>query len=184
MNAVPLFSNVFFFQAEVGIRAYKVTGVQTCALPISSRRGRCYPLGDERAFVPPRGPGRSPRAQRGRTRLPDDIQCAARPDARGAEGPRARSPVLRLQGDAGPPFPRPALRLSGPPRRPRSQRARGGLLVRSHHGRSEETRLNSSHLVISYAVFCLKKKKKNGIVFYYNKQKKTHTKLYKQRLFI
>src|SRR5688500_19974154 len=25
----------FFFQAEVGIRAYKVTGVQTCALPIS-----------------------------------------------------------------------------------------------------------------------------------------------------
>src|SRR2546426_2636502 len=27
-------------------------------------------------------------------------------------------------------------------------------------GRSEEQRLNSSHLVISYAVFCLKKKKK------------------------
>src|SRR5688500_12573128 len=26
--------NVFFFQAEVGIRSYKVTGVQTCALPI------------------------------------------------------------------------------------------------------------------------------------------------------
>src|SRR6266446_6970090 len=25
----------FFFQAEDGIRAYKVTGVQTCALPIS-----------------------------------------------------------------------------------------------------------------------------------------------------
>src|SRR5436309_8473489 len=28
-------------------------------------------------------------------------------------------------------------------------------------GRSEETRLNSSHVKISYAVFCLKKKKKN-----------------------
>src|SRR2546426_12676044 len=28
----------FFFQAEDGIRDYKVTGVQTCALPIS----RCY----------------------------------------------------------------------------------------------------------------------------------------------
>src|SRR5205807_7310637 len=27
---------VFFFQAEDGIRGYKVTGVQTCALPISS----------------------------------------------------------------------------------------------------------------------------------------------------
>ena len=26
---------VFFFQAEDGIRDYKVTGVQTCALPIS-----------------------------------------------------------------------------------------------------------------------------------------------------
>src|SRR2546426_8407801 len=28
----------FFFQAEDGIRDYKVTGVQTCALPISRRR--------------------------------------------------------------------------------------------------------------------------------------------------
>src|SRR2546426_9336105 len=39
---------VFFFQAEDGIRDYKVTGVQTCALPISVRS----PL--ERA-VPHRG---------------------------------------------------------------------------------------------------------------------------------
>src|SRR5256885_4816151 len=29
----------FFFQAEDGIRDYKVTGVQTCALPISRREG-------------------------------------------------------------------------------------------------------------------------------------------------
>src|SRR3989454_6436137 len=29
----------FFFQAEDGIRDYKVTGVQTCALPISMRGG-------------------------------------------------------------------------------------------------------------------------------------------------
>src|SRR5256885_11921070 len=29
---------VFFFQAEDGIRDYKVTGVQTCALPICQRR--------------------------------------------------------------------------------------------------------------------------------------------------
>src|SRR5256885_16099510 len=29
-----------FFQAEAGIRDYKVTGVQTCALPIFSRRYR------------------------------------------------------------------------------------------------------------------------------------------------
>src|SRR5205807_7041497 len=30
----------FFFQAEDGIRDYKVTGVQTCALPISKMLGR------------------------------------------------------------------------------------------------------------------------------------------------
>src|SRR5256885_3406673 len=30
----------FFFQAEDGIRDYKVTGVQTCALPISAREMR------------------------------------------------------------------------------------------------------------------------------------------------
>src|SRR5688500_20073787 len=30
----------FFFQAEDGIRDYKVTGVQTCALPISRRSER------------------------------------------------------------------------------------------------------------------------------------------------
>src|SRR5256885_12939052 len=29
--------SVFFFQAEDGIRDYKVTGVQTCALPICAR---------------------------------------------------------------------------------------------------------------------------------------------------
>src|SRR5256885_2039074 len=37
----------FFFQAEDGIRDYKVTGVQTCALPISRQRiERHAPLGD------------------------------------------------------------------------------------------------------------------------------------------
>src|SRR2546426_9228386 len=44
---------------------------------------------------------------------------------------------------------------------------------RGHEGRTikvrdrKSTRLNSSHLVISYAVFCLKKKKKNGTDFTY-----------------
>ena len=32
---MSLFVDFFFFQAEDGIRDYKVTGVQTCALPIS-----------------------------------------------------------------------------------------------------------------------------------------------------
>src|SRR5256885_338807 len=35
MPAFLAFGAVFFFQAEDGIRDYKVTGVQTCALPIS-----------------------------------------------------------------------------------------------------------------------------------------------------
>ena len=33
------FSDFFFFQAEDGIRDRDVTGVQTCALPISARKG-------------------------------------------------------------------------------------------------------------------------------------------------
>src|SRR6266446_6625312 len=40
----------------------------------------------------------------------------------------------------------------------------------------KSTRLNSSHLVISYAVFCLKKKKKNESIFRTTKQKKEKSK--------
>src|SRR2546426_12540858 len=52
----------FFFQAEDGIRDYKVTGVQTCALPIS--------FGVDRAFFSEAPNARS----RGRAdwRIPDD----------------------------------------------------------------------------------------------------------------
>src|SRR5256885_10884070 len=35
---------LFFFQAEDGIRDYKVTGVQTCALPISLPLERAYTI--------------------------------------------------------------------------------------------------------------------------------------------
>src|SRR2546426_7508062 len=45
--------------------------------------------------------------------------------------------------------------------RPRSAR-RGARGRRAAHGDRKSTRLNSSHLVISYAVFCLKKKKKHS----------------------
>src|SRR6266850_6305761 len=41
----------FFFQAEDGIRDYKVTGVQTCALPISLTAR--YLRGELRIAVPP-----------------------------------------------------------------------------------------------------------------------------------
>src|SRR5256885_3543647 len=41
MLIVVLFVRLFFFfQAEDGIRDYKVTGVQTCALPISNCTGK------------------------------------------------------------------------------------------------------------------------------------------------
>src|SRR5256885_10584812 len=80
-----VYSAFFFFQAEDGIRDYKVTGVQTCALPISMR-------GEQ------------------------DEQLS---------------------------------------------RLRVGQLRRWSVRDRKSTRLNSSHLVISYAVFCLKKKNKN-----------------------
>src|SRR6266496_5419956 len=38
----------------------------------------------------------------------------------------------------------------------------------------KSTRLNSSHVEISYAVFCLKKKRKKNIIFSYEKKKKNH----------
>src|SRR5256885_7091678 len=46
----------FFFQAEDGIRDYKVTGVQTCALPISVlAAGAAEGGGPQRSARPPRG---------------------------------------------------------------------------------------------------------------------------------
>src|SRR5256885_7466853 len=44
-SALSWFCFFFFFQAEDGIRDYKVTGVQTCALPISQCGGVVLPGG-------------------------------------------------------------------------------------------------------------------------------------------
>src|SRR2546426_3009107 len=85
----------FFFQAEDGIRDYKVTGVQTCALPISN------------------GSHSEPTSRR----LHSNSNLAMKNLRQFWTNPGA--------------------------------------------GDRKSTRLNSSHLVISYAVFCLKKKKKN-----------------------
>src|SRR2546426_7609708 len=97
----------FFFQAEDGIRDYKVTGVQTCALPISTSVARVAP---------------------GRAGCGHGV------------GQRLRPRLLPTAGRASD-----------------AAQRRGGA-VRSGRDR-KSTRLNSSHLVISYAVFCLKKKK-------------------------
>src|SRR5256885_8900551 len=56
----------------------------------------------------------------------------------------------------------------GPPARGQGKVAQDGVIVRGPRVLGDlaldrkSTRLNSSHLVISYAVFCLKKKKKNN----------------------
>src|SRR5256885_13182664 len=58
-----------------------------------------------------------------------------------------------------------------PVRRQPARRARGGhgasgrpTSGSAQHGDRKSTRLNSSHLVISYAVFCLKKKKTSDLL--------------------
>src|SRR5256885_5906273 len=83
---------VFFFQAEDGIRDYKVTGVQTCALPI------CPPV--TRSFATPASSCRL-----GRTDCTIPIRLCSRPkpcssncwlecSASSAVGPRDRKSVV------------------------------------------------------------------------------------------
>src|SRR6266850_5899282 len=62
---------------------------------------------------------------------------------------------------------------------PRARPAAGGARCTPRDRKS--TRLNSSHLVISYAVFCLKKKKKTE-TSYENKQKKKKKQIIKTLL--
>src|SRR5258707_9780573 len=50
----------FFFQAEDGIRDIGVTGVQTCALPISTARESLLPNSPETSWTPPRAMLRQP----------------------------------------------------------------------------------------------------------------------------
>src|SRR5438876_5893912 len=89
----------FFFQAEDGIRDGRVTGVQTCALPIS------------RSEAPP---------QR------DELNGRA----------KANAPMTPAMAPTAEPSYEPTPYVD-----------------------RKSTRLNSSHPSISYAVFCLKKKK-------------------------
>src|SRR5262249_59762941 len=73
----------FFFQAEDGIRDWSVTGVQTCALPISDAAGR---------VVQPNGPGVSPSRRR------PAASAARRSAARsGTAAGCARSAARRIQ---------------------------------------------------------------------------------------
>src|SRR6266487_6009163 len=58
----------FFFQAEDGIRDGRVTGVQTCALPISTRRSRPRASRLWRRSVGSARPFRAPRSRRSSSR--------------------------------------------------------------------------------------------------------------------
>src|SRR5438105_11429375 len=104
---------VFFFQAEDGIRDPLVTGVQTCALPISTPTAR-----------------------------PRRASCRSRCGTSAADSSRASARVRWSPGS--PSIPGRSTRTSTEPT----------------IGDRKSTRLNSSHEWISYAVFCLKKKKK------------------------
>src|SRR5690625_6012020 len=102
---------VFFFQAEDGIRDGHVTGVQTCALPIS---GLLHTASDlEEMSV--------------------RVESGASPWAQGYER-------LAANGHAGADW----------QARPLQNVVRGGD--------RKSTRLNSSHVASSYAVFCWKTK--------------------------
>src|SRR2546426_731443 len=59
----------FFFQAEDGIRDYKVTGVQTCALPISAQGPAAADGGSDRGDGRLRGGGARANRDRKSTRL-------------------------------------------------------------------------------------------------------------------
>src|SRR5256885_12715587 len=96
----------FFFQAEDGIRDYKVTGVQTCALPISD-------------LAVPRSDGR---AGRGRRDPPDDARRRARRGTERRARVLAHGPIPR-DGGLGPAARRPRP-TRAPPARPPAPAAR------------------------------------------------------------
>src|SRR5699024_12663702 len=71
---------------------------------------------------------------------------------------RSSDLALRRAGGAGRPR-RPGRARGGARHRARRSRARSRRGRRSRCGDRKSTRLNSSHVSISYAVFCLKKKR-------------------------
>src|SRR5260221_546415 len=162
-------------QAEDGIRDHCVTGVQTCALPIRSEE-HTSELQSHSDLVCRLLLGLSPKAYRA---SPARVQDAppgqrGRPSpaesaAQGAEPAAARlahSPFQPLLRDHA----RYAQALALVPKR--SAHADNGGASPQHYylpvsdktvhwgylRDRKSTRLNSSHTVISYAVFCLKKK--------------------------
>src|SRR3712207_8599013 len=103
---------IVFFQAEDGIRDIGVTGVQTCALPISKSFAATWEMNGQVSWI--------------------EVRLSSDPDGRSRF---ELEHVAHVDDDMWAQF--------GP----------GAV------GDRKSTRLNSSHANISYAVFCLKKKK-------------------------
>src|SRR6266704_4168433 len=89
---------VFFFQAEDGIRDRNVTGVQTCALPISTRPpGPERPPGSMRASLESRRVGPRPGGARNAGGARPRARRRIRERAPGPRGPSAaRRPERHL----------------------------------------------------------------------------------------
>src|SRR5256885_12480532 len=82
--------SVFFFQAEDGIRDYKVTGVQTCALPICPCTSTTWGGSADRSRPRSRAPPGTRDCHRGLA--PD---CVDRSDRSGGHGVRAPREIGR-----------------------------------------------------------------------------------------
>src|SRR2546422_4711766 len=121
----------FFFQAEDGIRDVAVTGVQTCALPIS-REAESTVAAMPRTTPWPSVSAPAPSPVDRVTASPAWIRAASAGDTLNTMS-RAAGSATSISG------------WLGSAEAPRDRKS---------------TRLNSSHGYISYAVFCLKKKKK------------------------
>src|SRR5690606_40162361 len=77
-NAFYISFWIFFFQAEDGIRDFHVTGVQTCALPISVFRGRSRACDSGRCTVAATSPWRSYRRTSGRSKIERNLRSEER----------------------------------------------------------------------------------------------------------
>src|SRR5699024_11646715 len=112
------------FQAEDGIRDRNVTGVQTCALPISFPGQFCRTIRQV-------GPSHCLRNNRCNP-LSDALSPGTPPTLRGTHRRARFTPTPR---------------------------GGGRMTLPTAEGDRKSTRLNSSHVSISYAVFCVTKKK-------------------------
>src|SRR5256885_12184118 len=87
----------FFFQAEDGIRDYKVTGVQTCALPISEGPARLGPQRLRERAGPARATARGALVQLLHLGLQGAARVVERLLARGQGVHRAHGPGRSVQ---------------------------------------------------------------------------------------